>query len=395
MEANHSIIKTGLHAEVAGGGLGGLAAAVGLAKAGWSVRLHERSPEIRASGSGIYVAENGCRVLEALGIEVNTLKDCHRFFRRELRDGKNRLTAWDQWPAGSDFRVYFVRRENLVKALLSAAFANGVEVVCGSEAVGADPAGRLLMRDGRAFAADLVIAADGVGSPVRNSLGIPFMKTPEIEGAARAIVERRNEPHLPKDTYVEWWAGNRRFFYAPLSEKRAYACLIGPTNDPRIASGSDLSAWEASFPLPAPVLGDIVEFVPFAPFIKVKLENWTSGKVAVIGDAAHAMTPNLGQGGGTAMMDGLSIAFNVSQTGCSVEDGLAKWQARQRPVIDRVQRIAGMYGKFSQWPALPRSVALSILGASKWVRNRRLEAAHFIPDGARGAQGSQSVPPSR
>lgn len=77
-------MTTGKHAEISGAGLGGLVAAAALAQNGWSVRVHERAKQIRATGSGIYIAENGIRVLEAIGACDDALRGGYRFYNREI-----------------------------------------------------------------------------------------------------------------------------------------------------------------------------------------------------------------------------------------------------------------------------------------------------------------------
>ena len=79
------------HAEIVGGGFSGLAAAGALAQKGWSVRLHERSPELRPTGAGIYIYENGLRVLEKLGAYDEAVKGAPFAHTREMRDEQNRV----------------------------------------------------------------------------------------------------------------------------------------------------------------------------------------------------------------------------------------------------------------------------------------------------------------
>lgn len=374
----------GRHAEIAGAGLGGLAAAAALAQRGWSVRVHERADAIRVSGSGIYIAENGVRVLDALGASEEALRDGYRFHRRELRDHANRVLTTSVWPPEEKQRIYVLARETLVKALLSASLRSGVEIAYSSRVTGAEPEGALLLEDGARRPADLIVGADGAYSKVRDSLGIPGTKRPLKGGAIRAIVPRyADDRDLPVATYAEYWTGMRRVFYAPISDTEIYLALMTLDRDKAgTREPPDLEAWIADFPHLAHILRRIDGWLPWAPFNQVKLKAWSKGRVALIGDAAHAMAPNLGQGGGTAMMDGLSLAANLARPGLGVEQALALWESRERPVVDRVQLVSYLYGSFCGWPVMPRNVAFWFLGRSRWVSRQRFIAASFVPDGA-------------
>ena len=158
------------HAEIAGGGIGGLSSATMLAQQGWTVRVHERSPEIREVGTGIYIKNNAIEVLEEFGI-----------FDRLVAHGTRSSSARKcsiatvascrialSW-VGS--RVHVFLRQTLIEVLRDAAERAGVDIVTGSTALAADPKGELLLEDGRRLHADLVIAADGVRSRVREFAG--------------------------------------------------------------------------------------------------------------------------------------------------------------------------------------------------------------------------------
>ncbi|MGE0717931.1 MAG: FAD-dependent oxidoreductase [Alphaproteobacteria bacterium] len=380
------------HAEIAGAGLGGLTAAVALAQRGWSVRVHERAAQIRATGSGIYIAENGIRVLEAVGAKDIALADGYRFYWRETRNHHNKVIAVAHWPKDSGQRIYVLAREVLVQALLDVAVRHGVELRLSSRVKEADPGGALVLEDGSRLAADLVIGADGVGSPVRESLRIPGRKRSLRGGAVRAIVPRLpDDADVPADTYAEYWTGMRRVFYAPISSTETYLALMTLDKDKvGVQEPPDLESWSADFPYIRHVIDRIRDPLAWAPFAEVKLERWSKGKVVLIGDAAHAMAPNLGQGGGTAMMDGLSLAHHVSLPGVPLDQALTNWESRERPVVDRVQFISYVYGTFSDWPIMARNAALWLAGRSRWANRQRFIAANFVPDGADEPPGGRA-----
>lgn len=378
-----SSTSTQLHAEIAGLGLAGLSAACALAKAGWTVRIHERSEEVRASGAGIYIAENGARVLDALGAADEAFGGAYRIYHRDNRDSANRRLALDHYPTDRPFRSYFLRRETLVHALYNVAIRSGVEVCFGSRVVGCEPAGALLLESGDRLPADLVIGADGVHSAVRQAIGVPFTRRQLKQGAHRAVCRRPPDSHIMgPNTFVEWWSGPRRFFYAPISEELAYLVMIAQVRDERGSRNPfDKEDWSRAFPFAGEIIANIEDSVPFMSFVEIRCKSWVKDRVALIGDAAHAMSPNLGQGGGTGMMDGISLAHNVTASGLPTDAALLRWQDRQRPIVDRAQFISGLYSKFADWPETPRRAALWFASNSKWITRQRLATANFLPDG--------------
>src|SRR5574338_267642 len=104
------------HAEIAGAGLGGLTAAAALAQRGWSVRVHERSPELRTAGAGIYVFENGLRVLEAIGAYDAAVAGAHQAYMRETRDRANRVVARMRFETARGRRTFTIVRQQLLEA---------------------------------------------------------------------------------------------------------------------------------------------------------------------------------------------------------------------------------------------------------------------------------------
>src|SRR5438105_15197586 len=161
-------MSTSRSAEIVGGGFAGLAAAAALARGGWRVRLHERADRLRTAGAGINIYENGLRVLEALGALQETLRDGSRTRLRETRDGNGRLLSVHHW----DIRVYGVLRQRMIDALAAAAQRAGAQIVLNSEGIAATAAGELVLASGERLKADLIVAADGVNSKLRDALGL-------------------------------------------------------------------------------------------------------------------------------------------------------------------------------------------------------------------------------
>src|SRR6266851_6675128 len=106
------------HAEIVGAGFAGLTAACALAQRGWSVRVHERADRLRTAGAGIYIYENGLRVLEAVGAYDAAVAGAPPAHTREVRDDRNRIISVRRW---SGSRVFSIIRQNVINALAAAA----------------------------------------------------------------------------------------------------------------------------------------------------------------------------------------------------------------------------------------------------------------------------------
>jgi 2-methyl-3-hydroxypyridine 5-carboxylic acid dioxygenase len=125
------------HAEIAGAGFAGLTAAIALRQRGWSVRLHEKGPELRAFGAGIYLWHNGLRVLEGLGVLEDVLNGTHTPPTYETWM-HNKSVSRETFN-GLPWRI--MTRQHLHRALANKARAEGVEIAVSSEVVKADPSG--------------------------------------------------------------------------------------------------------------------------------------------------------------------------------------------------------------------------------------------------------------
>src|SRR5580658_9309902 len=203
------------HAEIVGAGFAGLTAACALAQRGWRVRVHERAEKLRTTGAGIYIYENGLRVLEAVGAYAAAVAGANPAHMREVRDERDRLISVHRWDAAA--RAFSIVRQRVINALAAAAERAGVEIVTGSSVAGAGAAGELILADGRRLKADLVIGADGSNSRVRDALGLLARRRLLPDGAIRLLIDKTaHERASPEgNTTVEYWSGSRRLLYTP------------------------------------------------------------------------------------------------------------------------------------------------------------------------------------
>jgi len=370
------------HAEIAGAGFAGLTAAIALAQRGWSVRVHEASPELRALGAGIFIWENGLRVLKAVGAYDDVTAGAHEAMVYETRhDGK--LIAAHSFTADKGTRMLTMTRQHLYSALIRAAQQHGVEIVTDSQAVGAMPEGVLMTADGRSFPADLVVGADGVRSRVRDSLGLLQERNVYGDGIVRVLAPRLKDELGPGnwDHVIDFWnlqSRPLRILYVPCNAQDLYLALMAQVSD-REANAIPLRTdiWSAAFPQLAPAIRQVSVGGRYDAYETTKLVRWSCGRVAIIGDAAHAMTPTLGQGAGTAMMNALALAVALERER-ALEPALQQWEARERPLTEYTQDCSAQIAnerRLSRWDA------------------DTLRAANHIPTGTEHFGPLTGIPP--
>src|SRR5947208_7278374 len=169
-------------AEIVGAGFAGLTAACALAQRGWSVRVHERADRLRTTGAGIYIYENGLRVLEAVGAYAAATHGAPFPHTREVRDDQNRVITVHRWQGS---RVFSIVRQTVINALAESATLSGAEIVLNSTAISVTPGGELTLADGSTIEADLVVAADSANSRLRDSLGLLAKRNYLVHGCNR------------------------------------------------------------------------------------------------------------------------------------------------------------------------------------------------------------------
>jgi 2-polyprenyl-6-methoxyphenol hydroxylase-like FAD-dependent oxidoreductase len=371
------------HAEIVGAGFAGLAAACALAQRGWSVRVHERADRLRTTGAGIYIYENGLRVLETLGAYDAAVKGAPFAHTREVRDDRNRTISVHRWQGNT--RVYSIVRQTVVEALAEQARKAGAEIVFNSVGMSVTPAGDLTLADGGTLKADLVVAADGTGSRLRDGLGLVARRKYLPDGCTRLLIEKIPEERgqESKDngaTTVEYWSGSRRVLYTPCSETEVYIALtMLDTDAVAKATPVDREAWTRWFPHLSSLIARLGEG-RYDRFEYIRLKRWSSGRVAVIGDAAHALPPNIGQGGGCAMMNALAMAVYLDREQ-DVPSALAAWENNERAITEHTQRISLMLGWPTTWPPYLRARALTLAGKWKWLVRQRTKTALHRPTG--------------
>jgi 2-polyprenyl-6-methoxyphenol hydroxylase-like FAD-dependent oxidoreductase len=380
-------------AEVAGAGIAGLTVAAVLAQRGWKVRVHERAPELREIGAGIYLFENALRVLEEIGAYDEVAGRAERILDGDLRDHADRLVIRRNERREVASRLFVAVRGDLHAALARAATRAGAEIVTGSQVLAATPDGRLEFEHGFGEAADLVVGTDGVRSRVRDSLALAASITDLQDGCGRHLIAR--VPDDPVQRTIEVWNGGRRLGIAPAAPEWVYIFLCCPSTDVggRRQQPFDADEWIRSHHAYASQLRRIPRHpeARWLTFYDVRCRSWSRGRVALLGDAAHAMSPNLGQGACTAMSNALALGQAVTAH-ADVPTALRAWEASERPLTDRTQRYSYLYGRIgTRWPRAlldVRSRLVPVVARSGRFRRAMSQPSEHVPS----LDAAQAVP---
>ncbi len=367
-------------AEIVGAGFAGLTAACALAQRGWRVRVHERSDRLRAAGAGIYIYENGLRVLEALGAYDAAVATAPIVHTREVRDENNRLLSVHRWHPSK--RVFSIVRQQVIEALAAAAQRAGAEIVTSSEGAAATPDGRLRLVDGSEIASDLIVAADGANSKLRDSVRLVKKRRKLADGAVRLLIERTvEERRSDGGTTIEYWSGSRRVLYTPCSGGTIYLALTMLDSD-AVAKAVPVNAeaWTRWFPHLGDLISRIGDEGRYDRFEYIKLRRWSARRVVVLGDAAHALPPNIGQGAGCAMMNALALPVFLDRYS-DINEALAEWEQQERPITDHTQRVSLFLSLPTTWPGPLRRGFFQLAGSSKWLIEQRTRTASHVPTG--------------
>jgi len=367
--------------EVIGAGLSGLVAANRFAQMGWKVRIHERNPDLRMFGAGIWLWESGLKTLETIGAFDTAVKRARSIKEWQIRDHKGRVLM--SRVTTPDDRLLLPPRADLYQALIDQAVANNVEIMTSSLAVGATPDGRIQFESGPDAHADLVIVADGAYSRVRESILSTRWMDFGMEAGIRMLIDAR--PGDGTDTLVEHWNGPWRLLFNPCTEGKNYIFLSAPVDDTRARKiPIDIDLWKSKFPQASDLLDRCEVDSRWDRLVAVRCRKWSDGRVAIIGDAAHAMPPNLGQAANTAFINVMALV-NIVTSAEDIPSALETWEREQRSISNHVQNWSYLYGYvLGKWPdslLSLRSGFVSTLSKTKWFDESLNRGARHVPIG--------------
>jgi 2-polyprenyl-6-methoxyphenol hydroxylase-like FAD-dependent oxidoreductase len=333
-------------AVVIGAGIGGLAAAAGLCSAGWDVTACERAASLEPVGAGLSLGPNGLRALDVIGAgnALRALAVPQELGIRRSGGGWLMRSATGQMVADRfGDPVILVPRAAVIDAL--AARVPGGVVSLGTVVTSVEPGGNAAARVSTTMGeleADLVVAADGIGSGTRRAL---FPGHPGLRYAGFTTWQLLTGPVTGQVLMAESWGRGAVFGVMPLSDGRVYCYAAAPAESGTRA-GDELAelvrlfgAWHEPIPALLATARPQDVFRRDVAELAAPLPSFHRGRAVLLGDAAHPMTPNLGQGACQALEDAAVLARLATGTEPgAVADMLGRYTAARLPRTTDVVR---------------------------------------------------------
>jgi 2-polyprenyl-6-methoxyphenol hydroxylase-like FAD-dependent oxidoreductase len=349
MDLNLSIV-------VVGAGMGGLTAAATLRQAGFSVQVYEQAARFARIGAGIQIMPNAMKVLRRVGIEP-------RLRRIAFEPYSHLNRTWDtgalvrELPMPEDLfgaPYLCIHRAELHDALLSAVPPEIVHL--DKKLIGLDQNASgvtLAFADGTRAQAEAVVGADGVHSVVRDIIIGPDMPIHKGRIAYRAVYPSALLNGFDAGpSRTKWWGTDRHIVIYYITAERSEIYFV--TSVPEPADWLTRESWSAKgdvrelrhayegfHPDVRAVLAACPDCHKWAILEREPLPRWSAGRVVLLGDACHPMTPYMAQGAGTAMEDAAVLARCLAETaGEDIEGAFRRYEAHRKPRTSRIQAIS-------------------------------------------------------
>jgi len=353
--------KTNRRIAIVGGGPAGLVAAIACRQAGFDVTVYEQAASFQHVGGAIGIQNNGLRVLSALGL-YDRFRPCIELLMRagvESPPGR-RLVMADFSEMDETSRGFAVAlRYDLQDVLLQSARDRDVDIHFDSRCTSIQRAPEgvtLTLRDGTSALADVILACDGARSVLRDGAGFVAARRTVGEAYLRCV---SNIAHpIPERAGEYWHPDGRRAGAFPLPGNRTYLFCSVPLGQWQRILSTDLMAWVRTWDDFGEPVASLVRAIDWTQAVydelsDVRVDRWYLDRVVLVGDAAHAMTPNLGQGANSSMVDALVLVNLLVRMNGDVETAAARYEQIRKLFVTRIQDAAWLGGRAASFTSRP------------------------------------------
>ncbi|MGB3442133.1 MAG: FAD-dependent monooxygenase [Actinophytocola sp.] len=369
---------------VVGAGIGGLAAAGALLRKGFQVDVYEQAAVLRDVGAGMHLGCNGSKILRRWGFGPWLDRAGVRPAALEVRawhDGRTlaRQAMGEEWAAEFGTPYHTIHRADLQRILLE--HAVGARLRLNHQLTGFADDGdgvRLTFASGATATADVLVGADGMHSVVRAAFAGDEQPVYSGTSAFRGMVPSASVPDLPADTMYLWAGPDARLLCYPVSGGRCHT-FVAVVPDPRGGTESWSSAGDSAelravfdgwHPLVRALVAAVRETRRWGLYDRQPLDAWGTGRVTLLGDAAHPMLPHHGQGANQALEDAVALAHFLSTN--ELDAGLRQYEEFRRPHTTRVQLGSRGSGSLKVRPAGGAGLA-SLVEDTSWIQRYDVE----------------------
>ncbi|HRN94682.1 MAG: FAD-dependent monooxygenase [Chitinophagales bacterium] len=335
---------------IIGAGIGGLTAALALKQAGLQPLIYESAPEIKPVGAGILLASNAMQVFDKLGVRGKIENAGCKVSKIRITDAKlTTISESELEKFEQQFGVYNVaiHRADLQKILAEEIGFQNIQLSKRLLNIESGNTLKLIFDYGTSVQSDVVIAADGIKSLVRNKV----FNTGTLRDSTQRCWRGVCEIELPTNynqVAIEAWGKGKRFGFVKISEKKIYWYAVINESLMRKASLGELFQEFHE---------DVLHIISRTPEDKIfyseifdlqPITQWQKGKVCLLGDAAHATTPNMGQGACQAIEDAYTLG-KLFQEAKSTEDVFAKYEKLRIKKAHFVVNTSWQIGKIAHY----------------------------------------------
>jgi len=332
---------------IVGGGIGGLTMANALDRVGIDFQLYERAPEITEVGAGIGLSKGALDLLDMLGLGEE-VRERGRWIRNVFLADK-RMRVRRRVPATTDSLC--VHRAALVDVLAGRLPAERIHLSSTVEDVRSHhDRAEIRFTDGRTVTTGCAIAADGIHSVVRKRL-FPDVTPRFIQQTIWRGISRTDVPPLLRDSYIEVWDEGLRFLTVPIREGETFWLAVKPAppgerDDPTTVRDDLLRLFRNFHPVFLDLIRDSQGFLrdDMADLGPPGGRPWHHERFALLGDAIHATTPNLAQGGCQAMEDAVCLARCLRTSGGEPARAFPEYQRLRQKKVEFIVNTSWNFG---------------------------------------------------